>query len=456
MMNFVHPASIKQLRSELMRSTALTPTQHKKIGWKAVLGVAAATIIPVAAPWVATSLSTSAALAGTSFGTFLGSAAGSTLVGAGLGAGAGYALGGGRGALLGAVGGGLGGYLNTEAPSGDPFFGGAFDSAAAGGPSPAANALLPVPPVTTTVPNAAAGPAGLYTTGGGADLFQGASPGEFSVTGGVTGSEPTFSLAPSSADSGFIPRGGGAFPDATISNVFNQPPSVSAPAPVLAANAAPSTSRFDRFLNSDAVRKAGGELVTKVAGLAAFGDEPDYAAGLSPDQVRARAEQDRFRENMGRLARKKEGVADELLYDARGTDPDAYGKKALATAQQRFDRGRAGMALPRTSASAMRAADARANLDRARLSGAFTQGQQAGEARRLGLLTAAANQLPSGSSRLDAADAFGTSADTQALAALKQQTGRYDDLTRTLGPVFDTAFLSDADLEEEKRKKELS
>lgn len=94
----VHPRSIPTYRDELLRSTALTPTQHKGGGFKAILGIAAAVAIAFVAPQISLAIGLSGAI---------GATAGGAVVGAALGGLSAYAMGGNP--LLGAAGGALGG-----------------------------------------------------------------------------------------------------------------------------------------------------------------------------------------------------------------------------------------------------------------------------------------------------------------------------------------------------------
>jgi hypothetical protein len=85
------------------------------MGLMAVVGIAAAIVIPFAAPAIAASLATSMGVTAASFGlsAAVGGALGSALVGAGLGAVTAAAMGQnvGKGALFGGIGGGIGGYM---------------------------------------------------------------------------------------------------------------------------------------------------------------------------------------------------------------------------------------------------------------------------------------------------------------------------------------------------------
>jgi len=114
---------------DYLTTTALTPvnyepyTEHGGGGFKKVVSVVAAVVIPFAAPAIAASIGLS---------TAIGSAAASAVVGAGLGAVKGAVLGEdvGRAALLGGIGGGIAGYANpgvsaTGVPN-QPFSGTMF------------------------------------------------------------------------------------------------------------------------------------------------------------------------------------------------------------------------------------------------------------------------------------------------------------------------------------------
>lgn len=105
-----------------------------KKNWKAIVGVAAAVVIPFAAPVIAGAIGGSAFLASTAVGGFLKSAAGAALVGAGLGAGSAALTGGNP--LLGAALGGIGAYGVASAGG----LSGMFGSGAAGASTPALGA----------------------------------------------------------------------------------------------------------------------------------------------------------------------------------------------------------------------------------------------------------------------------------------------------------------------------
>jgi len=107
MINFTHLAAITPLRSELLSSTALTPTQHKGgVGgnFKKLLGLAAGFLLPIATPAISGAIGLSGVI---------GAKYANALVGGVLGAGAGYVAGGKTGGVLGGLGGASLGYFNT-------------------------------------------------------------------------------------------------------------------------------------------------------------------------------------------------------------------------------------------------------------------------------------------------------------------------------------------------------
>lgn len=122
-----------------IKKAARSVGKFVKKNWKAILGVAAAVVIPFAAPVIAGAIGGSAFLASTAVGGFLQSAAGAALVGAGLGAGAAGITG--QNPLLGAALGGIGGYAGAGGLSG--LFGGIGGGAAAPAAPLGAGAIVP-------------------------------------------------------------------------------------------------------------------------------------------------------------------------------------------------------------------------------------------------------------------------------------------------------------------------
>jgi len=157
-----------------IKKAARSVGKFVKKNWKAIVGVAAAVVVPFAAPAIAGALAGSAFLASVapSVAGFLGTTAGSALVGAGLGAAAAGVTG--QNPLLGAALGGVGGFAGAGGLSG--MFGGIGGGAAAAAPTaplgasamvPAAGGIIDIGAATGI--NAATGlaaPAAVATTGG--------------------------------------------------------------------------------------------------------------------------------------------------------------------------------------------------------------------------------------------------------------------------------------------------
>lgn len=121
-----------------IKKAARSVGKFVKKNWKVIVGVAAAVVIPFAAPAIAGALAGSAFLASVapSVAGFLGTTAGSALIGAGLGAGAAGITG--QNPLLGAALGGLGGFAGAGGLG--TLFGGIGAAAPAG--------AVPVVPAT--------------------------------------------------------------------------------------------------------------------------------------------------------------------------------------------------------------------------------------------------------------------------------------------------------------------
>lgn len=121
-----------------IKKAARSVGKFVKKNWKVIVGVAAAVVIPFAAPAIAGALAGSAFLASVapSVAGFLGTTAGSALIGAGLGAGAAGITG--QNPLLGAALGGLGGFAGAGGLG--TMFGGIGAAAPAG--------AVPVVPAT--------------------------------------------------------------------------------------------------------------------------------------------------------------------------------------------------------------------------------------------------------------------------------------------------------------------
>ena len=163
-----------------IKKAARSVGKFVKKNWKAIVGVAAAVIIPFAAPAIAGIIGGSAFLASTAVGGFLQSAAGAALVGAGLGAGAAGITG--QNPLLGAALGGIGAFGVAGGMS--SLFGGIGSTAA--GP---VNALGGMGSATTTAAAGAAPAAGGLLNIGGVTATAGGIPiGAASIGSAAAGS----------------------------------------------------------------------------------------------------------------------------------------------------------------------------------------------------------------------------------------------------------------------------
>ena len=392
----VHPTSIRPLRSELMRSTALTPTQHKG-GWKSILGFAAAAVIPFAAPAIATALSNSTMLASTpAIAEFFGAAAGSTLVGAGLGAAAGGIAGGGRGALLGAVGGGAAGYLRTNANPDAGFFGGAGGDQLVGGTSTDAfqSGLEGIAPAVGDT-------AGLATTSGPGYAAGGAQVGLEGIPPPVT----------------FDTTGGGTFAGD--------------------AGGGGGTSLFNRALSSKPLMAGLSKLGTQAIANFAVGDTPDLSP--SPEQQAASAQYAAAQAEQGRLLKKKEGLADIAYQEATNVNPADRARQAYADSISRSARAQDAGLRNLPAGTARGSARRRNALDRVRDSGrAYETAYQGANDTRRGLVTQAAGLLPDGSSRASSAALSQKLADDRYAAALAQLGTQQEGVSDIVSPYLDS------------------
>jgi hypothetical protein len=154
-----------------IKKAARSVGKFVKKNWKAIVGVAAAVVIPFAAPAIAGVIGGSAFLASTAVGGFLQSAAGAGLVGAGLGAAAAGVTG--QNPLLGAALGGIGAYGVSSAGGLSGMFGGI-----GGGAAPAATPALGASGAVT-------GGQGIVALGGG--MAGAAAPAAAAATSGLTG-----------------------------------------------------------------------------------------------------------------------------------------------------------------------------------------------------------------------------------------------------------------------------
>lgn len=401
MHNIVHPSSIAPLKCELMRSTSILPTQHLSSFMKRFLGVAAATIIPVAANEFAT-----AAVGNANNWTHHAVVAGTAALGSGLAA-KGLGASNEQAFAAAAVGGVLGGAYSYNDENLAPeniaekgYFNGPDSLFGSGGDDslqPYARRLR-----TTT---------GLDVPQGGprfAPRVAGDNtPQPFSNMNAFAPAEQTLNYnAPQSlAIAGSTPA---SLATTTGSGLKLQRPTLTGATTSgqSTADAPQGDQNFFQRVGGKLLKKAGSDasinaassLLTNALIPMAVGDQPDLSrAEQAQTQQLAEA-----RVNQRRLETKKEAVADEIGHEARAIDVDGAGRRAMAAQQNRFTRSqdtnkremrRAGL-----GTTAMSRVKRRDRLDNARLAGgAYIQGQQTARTQRRAGLSSSGSMLPTGS-----------------------------------------------------------
>lgn len=453
-------AVVPALKSELMASTALTPTRHKG-GIGAVIGIVAAVAIPFAAPAIAASIGLSGAI---------GATMGSALVGGALGAATAAVTGGniGMGALGGAIGGGIGGY-NAPSP-GTPFT--TSNVPAPVGASGAHPSAFAAP--TSTVGLTAA-PAGIPVTGADASGFISAGgTGSFNPTVATTspiaapsagvrlsGGTPvsaTYNSGAAAGVSGPHPSNFSA-PVATAPGASGLHPSAVRAMPTPAAVGVAPTPSFssklsnfmgdlpDKIFSSEAAQQAGGKLLTTAMSNAMAGDTPNMTAeekARMADLESARAFQ------RGQLEQKQK-VSDAYVQQASSINPYYYGQQALTEEQNRLLRAQqAGLRQIRPSATGTRQATIRRNaLDKSRLSG-FDRGRQEAEAKRLQYMQAAQGSAPTGAGYAGAIAGDLRAADAR-YKRLEDETKGYAGI---LDPFFEETLGGKSQAERDREREE--
>jgi len=433
---------VPSLKSELMSSTALTPTQHKgsSKGLKTAIGIAAMVAIPYVAAPLAASMGLSAAV---------GSAVvGGAIVGAGLGAGVAALTGQNiaMGALGGGIGGGISGYFNPL-PSAAQQLGPTVASSSAG-LSSTAGVQAPsglgafTPPVAGSYnPLPIAGIDNLGQTIGG-NTFTNAlstagsssapiSLGQQLSSAGVQG--PTLAraatLPPVPATQSFTTR---------LGNTIRDIPS----------KAGDFISELpERIFTGENAARAAGELATMGVGNLLTSDEPnvtDEEQARMADLAKARGfQQDQINKQTVR--------ADDLYQQALNVNPNAAGtasaiavKNQLARAQDADLRKVSGYYPNMIDATRRRNA-----LDMARAGNtAFTSGRTAAETKRAGLTASALGASPTG-----AGYAGNIAGDLKAAdERYDRSQGEYDNYAGIVEPYFASAFGTDSAAERERKR----
>ncbi len=447
--------TIPRLRSELLSSTALTPTQHKG-GLASLVSMAVAIAIPFAAPYIATAIGLSGAIASATAGIMSTAAAGAIgggLVGGAMGAAFAAATGGNiaMGAIGSATAGAISGY--NYIPSGGAATAGAGINTT-GVPQPG-TAFTPIGG-GAAVPTAAA-PGAItgadingFISEGGTGSFTNPAGSFTTINPGVAGVNLT--SAPQTGTA-YTPMGGGATtPAAAGLRGATQPPSFLTKAGNFLGELPGKAGDFlgelpGKFLSSEGAQQAAGKLVTQGIGNLLAGDDPnmtDYEKAKMADLEAARGVQ------KGLLDEKKK-VSQEWMSAAANTNPDYYGQQKLSEDRESLLRAQqAGLRGINPSKTGLYAATVRRNaLDNSRLSG-FVTGRKEGTDLRNERLRMAQSSAPDG-----AAYAGNIASDLKAADAGYQRLGtdakNYQDIFK---PIADEMFSLDS-AKERARKREM-
>ena len=412
---------VPSLKSELMSSTALTPTQHKggsKVA--AAVGIAAAIAIPYAAPAIASSIGSSFAV-GSAASTFWGGAAGAALVGAGLGAATAYATGGDP--LLGAAGGGLSGGIAGYGIGGSGLQGASGINLGTAARSPAG--FYPSTMGTTGAIGAPITPSPVGLVGAPVASLGAMEPGAF-YTGATPVVDPSLGIGPRESFVGALERqpgqtfqtaittgestpmrnalmrpaaSGPAYPnDAALAAAPYTPPTLSQQIASGATNLGNKLSEgasklVDKALSDDALKQVGAKLVTTGVGNVMAGDEPDMTA---EEQARMAA-LDEAREFQRQQRDVQQARADDLYQQALNVNPVAAGQESAIAVRNQLARANAANLRKLGNPNMVDATRRRNVLDMARGTGtAFTRGRTEAENRRAGLTGAAIGASPTG------------------------------------------------------------
>jgi len=400
--------TIPRLRSELLSSTALTPTQHKG-GIASLIGIVASIAIPFAAPMIAGSLMASMGIAATATAMTVGSA----MVGAAMGAGLAAATGGNplMGAIGGGIGGGIGGFnapIGGAAPSiSTPNFTGpgvgtlampAAGSVPVGGATAGLAGAGAVLVPSGGFLNAASG-AGSFVPGAGSGVTVPSFAGVYNAPTAATSSGGLLSSGSTTAASAGLNTATGAGTANFNPNLWGG--SIPAPAPSLLTKAGNFLGELPgKFLSSEGAQQAAGKLVTQGLSNYLTGDEPD----MSNEEKARMADLEAARATQKGLLDQKQKVSQQYVQAAANINPEYYGQQALTEEQNRLLRAQqAGLRGINPSSTGARLAQTQRNaLDKSRLSG-YDRGRQEAEAKRLQYMSAAQNSAPSGNTFASAA-----------------------------------------------------
>jgi len=399
--------NVPSLRSELLGSTALTPTHHKG-GLGIVIGIVATIATaglggPLAAA-IGVSQAVGTAIAGAAFGAIAaGITGGDPLLGAVAGGFGGFISGGGLGDIFGPATGGVGTAGAFDIP-GDPFGSTGFEAFT---PSGALTSPLAAPATISLQPTISGGggvsQAATFEPGGGSFI----TPDEFGLTGfetdvsggGFTGGpqidpfvntfdpgpgvvgQQRFGVEPGVQQGGLLVEpqaasGGGTAPPPAAEKAFEF------------SDLLPTAKEF----RTQAISGFGKLAINALTG--ALEEEPPQTRREQEATVLA----DRALEGQLRLQNKQEAISNRFLTQAAGIRPDQQGQLQFALERERFGRlaREQERRLAPNQTGTLAAFRRRALLDRSRLGG-FQRGRESGQAQQERLLAAGSAALPTGS-----------------------------------------------------------
>lgn len=416
------------LKSELRGSTAMTPTQHKGGGFKAVIGIAAAIAIPFAAPAIAASIAGSFGVAALSTGAATALSAG---VGAALGGLSSYALGGNPllGAAGGAVGGGIGGFSSAGGFSGaTPASAGGVSTAPAAGGA-AAGVSGATAPATSAVGLTSASTPGSFLSqygagfgasgagvgvpslgstlsgyGAGVGAGMGASAGAGAPSLGSALSSSAVTAVPAASTPGsFLGQYGAGF-GAAGSPVPALPAAGGLVSPAQPAqpgllkrlgNAAEGV--YDRVTDTDFLLENGLKLGANQLTDFLVGDTPEMSSQEREFMQQRAAALARLDEQQQATFAAQQRGAEAISRDAEYYDPNLFGAQASFDAINRMRRSEQERlaSIPRNMAGLRTAEQRRGNLDTARVgSAAFATGYNTGARTQTATRVAGLGALP--------------------------------------------------------------
>jgi len=443
---------VRPLHTELMSTTALTPTHHKG-GVGAIVGIVASIAIPFAAPAIASSLVTSGIISA-SFSTVASAAIGGVL-------GAGLAAATGGNPLLGGLGGALAGGI---AGFNTPVSG--AQSAISGGYAPLGSGIhgvaAPVYPgavgLTSTPafdPAASFFDSGVGEFGGVSTADIGGSFVNPTVVGQTAGDTLSGTFDPSTGTGAQYDAFGNVNPAYSGSSTPIVPgefdgtgyssgalrPSTTTPAlspqaataPVATPAGASFTDKLTGFVTPERLQQGLSRLATN-AFSEAFADK----VPTSPEEDARMAFLNQQRAEQARLSGEKEKIANTFINQAGTISPLQYGQQALSLEQDRLLRAQqAGLRRidPRDT-GAVASQKRKDALAKSRL-GAFQRGEKQGRELQAGYLSKAAATLPSGNALASGA-ASDLAAANERFLRLQQEQKNASDIFSTFLPEFGT------------------